>query len=392
VRALRLSRLGAPPPPVAAAATAPAEDAIMTDDGAPTNVNPEHLSALIDMGVLHDRAVQVLTRCRVKSVAGAVEWMANNPEDEGMDESSAINGSTDEPKESSAVCRSYKCNTTGRIFSNMADLEMHAVKTGYTDFEESTDAAKVLTDEEKAAKVERLKEILQAKRMERKEEEKKADVNREKARRTMGQEMVKTQEVMKVDKRKHDAYMRKKKKDDDKREKQRILAEIAKDKRDRAANGGKLKGKLGVEGYNPDGIQYDVGGGDTSAGAAKGVAAAPTDAVSTPESVLKKVDECIAKISSYKAGGDGGKCLKILMAYVRNVVDKPTEEKFRAINTENAAYKSKVKPFVGAKSLLLAVGFVPEEDSGKKLLLRDDANREVLAQTKERLKDAFAKY
>merc|ERR1719246_355587 len=131
-----------------------------------------------------------------------------------MDESGAVCRSVEDVKESSVVCQSYKCNQCGATLSSMANLELHANKTGHSDFEESTDAAKVLTDEERAAKVERLKQILKQKRMEREEEEKKANVNREKGRRTMGQEMAKTQEVMKVDKQKHDSYMRKKKKDD----------------------------------------------------------------------------------------------------------------------------------------------------------------------------------
>ena len=60
MRTLRLARLGAAPP---TAAAAPAEDAVMADDGAPAAV----LVALVDMSVVRERAVQVLARCRVKS-------------------------------------------------------------------------------------------------------------------------------------------------------------------------------------------------------------------------------------------------------------------------------------------------------------------------------------
>ena len=48
------------------------------------------------------------------------------------------------------------------------------------------------------------------------------------------------------------------------------------------------------------------------------------------------------------------------------------------------AYKTKVKPFVGAKSMLLAVGFSPNE-AGTQLLLKEDADLQVLADTKTKL-------
>ena len=133
-----------------------------------------------------------------------------------------------------------------------------------------------------------------------------------------------------------------------------------------------------------DGIQYDKdaegqeGGESTPQKKKSGVSAG-------------KIEEYIAKVSSYKAGGDGGKCLKILKIYVSNVVDNPGEEKFKTINMENKAYKAKVKPFLGAKSLLMAVGFSPN-DGGDALVLKDDADPQVLADTKAKLEAALAAY
>ena len=42
------------------------------------------------------------------------------------------------------------------------------------------------------------------------------------------------------------------------------------------------------------------------------------------------------------------------------------------LDTEGKAYKAKVKPFLGAKALLMAVGFSPNE-SGDSLVLKEDA-------------------
>ena len=310
------------------------------------------------------------------TVEGAIEWLDKHAEDADIDEPIAM-----VPK-NAGVAQSYKCNECGKILSSMANLELHANKTGHSDFEESTVAVKPLTAEEKKAKVEEIKALLKAKRAEREEEEKKQNIQSEKARRFMGQEMAKTREEMEREQRKRDAMLRKKEKEAAKRERERLRAELAKDKLERQANKGKLKTALGADGYNPSAIQYDVGGaGDgTSPAPAKKFKADP-----------QKIDEYIKKVSSYRAGGDGQKCLKILLAYVGNVVDKPDEEKFRTINMENKAFKTKVKPFLGAKALLVAVGF-KQTEAGDALILKEDADRDTLKETKEKLEKAYASY
>ena len=173
------------------------------------------------------------------------------------------------------------------------------------------------------------------------------------------------------------------------RERQRIRAELEKDKRERMANKGKLKGKLGVDGYNPDAIQYDVPGEADAGGNEEEAAVAKRPKKAAPS--VAKMDEYISKVASYCAGGDGGNCLKILKAYIGNVVKKPDDPKYRRINTENKAYKTKVKPFLGAKTLLMCVGFAAKED-GTAMELAEDADMAVLAQAKEKVEAAYAKY
>jgi len=67
------------------------------------------------------------------------------------------------------------------------------------------------------------------------------------------------------------------------------------------------------------------------------------------------VDTAIASICKYKVGGDGGKCLALLNLFLKNVVEKPTEDKYRSINTESNAFKSKVAGLAGGIGLLKAV-------------------------------------
>jgi hypothetical protein len=143
------------------------------------------------------------------------------------------------------------------------------------------------------------------------------------------------------------------------------------------ANKGKLKTSLGADGYNPSAIQYDVG-----------VIADADSGGGVPKNP-KKIDEYIKKVSSYRTCGDGQKCLKILLAYVGNVVDKPVEEKFRTINLENKAFKTKVKNFFGAKAMLVAVGF-KQHEAGDALVLKDDADRAALRKIEAKLEAAYA--
>merc|ERR1712070_504514 len=162
----------------------------------------------------------------------------------------------------------------------------------------------------------------------------------------------------------------------------------ARDKLERQKNKGKLKSALGADGYNPSIIQYDENNGQDNETTEEG-AVAKKKFKADPS----KIDSYIEKVASYRAGGDGGKCLKVLLAYVSNVVNNPDETKFRTINMENKAFKNKVKPFVGAKPLLMAVGFQKPEGVGNDVLvLSDDAERDTLEETKTKLEKALEVY
>jgi len=303
------------------------------------------------------------------TIEGAVEWISNHQDDMDIDE---------EEPEGTPEAKSYKCNECGKIISNVANLELHASKTGHADFSESTEEVKPLTPEEKAAKVAEIKALVKAKRAERDEKEKADNSISEIQRRSMGKQMAKTREQMEIDERKRANQLRKKEKLEEKRERERLRMELAKDKAERMANKGKLSSKLGVDGYNPDAIQYD-GDGDTVMDAEVPKKRAKVDAA--------KIDDYISKVSSYRAGGDGAKCLKVLKAYVGNLVDHPDDERFRSINMENKAYIGRVKPFIGAKNLLMAIGF--KQEAGSKTLVMEEVNGDLLASTREKLEKAL---
>lgn len=327
-----------------------------------------------EMGFTLLRAQKGLLFSNGGTVESAVEWLMEHQDDADIDEPIP---------EGAGKAQSYKCNECGKILSNMANLELHANKTGHSDFEESTQSVKPLTPEEKAIKIQEIKRLLKAKRAEREEAEKVDHVEREKQRRFMGKEMAKTRDQMEIEQRKRDALARKREKEDQRKERERIRRELEKDKAERRANKGKLHSSLGVDGYNPSAIQYDDddAGGDTTHSKPKKSKADPG-----------KIDEYIKKVSSYRAGGDGGKCLKVLKAYCGNVADHPEEKKYQAINMDNKAFKTRVKPFIGGRQLLFAVGFAPKEGEPTMLELQSDADFQLLRETKDKLSRALEEF
>jgi hypothetical protein len=131
-------------------------------------------------------------------------------------------------------------------------------------------------------------------------------------------------------------------------------------------NKGVLPSVLGVDGYNPSAVQYDVKDSKpeaTSLGASTTPATTntPTPAsapipVSTPSPVpvvvksqpkksmntsdglktftslsieerMQKIDAAIETIMKYRTAGDGGQALKLLLTFVKNIVDQPNELK-----------------------------------------------------------------
>lgn len=138
---------------------------------------------------------------------------------------------------------------------------------------------------------------------------------------------------------------------DQKKERERLRAEIARDKEIRKLNQGVIPSVLGVDGYNPSAIQYDASGppippsatpsaslsSNTTAQKAtlsEPVTKKPTLSIATkPGPVVvvdpeKKISLAIQLILKYRTGGDGGNALKLLVTFLKNIVENPEEQKF----------------------------------------------------------------
>ena len=245
------------------------------------------------------------------------------------------------------------------LFRSVEEAQAYATKTGRTNFEECTEEKKPLTEEEKAQKVKELKELAARRRAEREGIEKVEDIDREKKRREQDKEAHQTKEQLEKSARQREIDRVRREKLDDKRERERLRAEIAKDKAERRARGGKLAGKLSADGYAPSVDQNDARRDGqvpvTAAPEAPPSKAAPPIVITNP---AEKVDKTIASLAKYKTGGDGGVALTTLSAYLRNAIDKGTDDpKFLRIPLDSKGFKDRVQPLIGGATLLKAIGF-----------------------------------
>lgn len=176
--------------------------------------------------------------------------------------------------------------------------------------------------------------------------------------------------------RKIEAEKAKKEKLEAKLERERIKAELARDKELRRANNGVLPSVLGVDGYNPSAVQAPKSDAKrsredetpqpaetkqmkpssvtaTTAPPSQQSTASATSAAATVTNPVKKVapsttspsivsnsgtddsnqtrmetiESSISTIARYRTGGDGGQALNLLLLFLKNIRDNPQDPK-----------------------------------------------------------------
>mmetsp|Transcript_9420 Transcript_9420/g.30741 ORF Transcript_9420/g.30741 Transcript_9420/m.30741 type:complete len:410 (+) Transcript_9420:404-1633(+) len=374
------------------------------------SVDDELLEKVVAMGFSELRARKALLS-GARNAEAALEWCLDHEGDADIDapiplvpKSEALLSAATHSGGASA--KSIRCVETGRLFRSVEEAQAYATKTGRTNFEESTEEKKPLTDEEKKQKVLELKELAARRRAEREGVEKVEDVDREKKRREQGKEAHLTREQLEKSQRQRELDRVKREKLDEKRERERLRAEIAKDKAERRARGGKLAGKLSADGYAPSIDQNDerrnqgvvLAGGKDDDDDQEGKATTTTTKKAAPPAATattptERVDKAIASLSKYKTGGDGGVALKTLAAYVRNAADKGNDDpKYLSIPIDSRAFKERVLPLIGGTALLRAVGFEKTDDAFKLDQSTRDTNLTLLKDTLAKLTLAHANY
>ncbi|KAJ3195110.1 hypothetical protein HK101_001087 [Irineochytrium annulatum] len=177
--------------------------------------------------------------CRIRRIDSVrLVAHADDPE-ESFDQDTKMEEADDgEITADQATAQSLVCDDCGRMLRDAAAAEGHAIKTQHTNFSESTQVIKPLTEEEKKKKLEELKARMALKREEKRLLEKEEEKSKEKVRRKTGQEMVAIKEQMKEAEMKKAMDEKLREKEEDRIAKAKIKAQIEQDKRDRAAKVG----------------------------------------------------------------------------------------------------------------------------------------------------------
>lgn len=212
------------------------------------------------MGFPKDRAEKALS-CNSNNVEQAMEWLLVHAEDDlsninppnepkpieiKNDESSGAAPESGEPstsEESAQEAKSIKCEDCGKLFKTTLEVEFHATKSGHSNFSESTEEKKPLTEEEKKAQLALLEERIKAKRLEREEKEKQEALEKERLRIKSGKDMSEARRKLEEEEMKKIVEQRKREKQEEKMARERVKAQIEADKEARRAKAQQQSGQ-----------------------------------------------------------------------------------------------------------------------------------------------------
>ncbi|RYP78397.1 hypothetical protein DL771_000582 [Monosporascus sp. 5C6A] len=194
---------------------------------------PSDLDQLLEMGFERARAEMAVKKSG--GLQGAMDWLEktqDTPLDELQDdeEEAAINAA---PLAEGAVAMSLVCNECGKKFRNQAAAEFHASKTEHADFSESTEEIAPLTEEEKKARLEELREKVRAKKASQALAEKEEQKRNEKIRQKATKETQDLKEEIARKEQIKEAARKRQEKQEDLEAKRRIKAKIEADKEER---------------------------------------------------------------------------------------------------------------------------------------------------------------
>ncbi|KAI9598233.1 ubiquitin-related domain-containing protein [Syncephalis fuscata] len=196
--------------------------------------------SLLEMGFAEAAVNRALKATSNSGLQSALDWLDAHADDdhEAEQDTTEATGSEDagELKEDEeGTAQSLVCNDCGKRFRDASFAERHATISGHVNFAESAEAIKPLTEEERAEKLQELKQRMAEKRELLKQQEKEEQKERERIRRLAGQEMNEAKERLKEQEILKAVEAKKREKLEDKRARDAIIQQIEEDKKERAA-------------------------------------------------------------------------------------------------------------------------------------------------------------
>ncbi|ATY65862.1 UBX domain [Cordyceps militaris] len=219
---------------------------------------PSDLDQLLDMGFDKTRAEFAVKKSG--GLQGALQWLEDN-QDKSIEEiqaeaatKAADDAEDDDTKAQiaaleSGTAKSLVCNECGKKFRTPDLASFHASKTQvfftcayeHTDFSESTEEIASLTEEEKKAKLQELRERLQSKRAIQAVQDKEDHKRNEQIRQKSTKESQEAKEELQRKEQIKEAARKRQEKLDDIEAKKRIKAKIEADKAERKRKADELK-------------------------------------------------------------------------------------------------------------------------------------------------------
>ncbi|CAI2351655.1 unnamed protein product [Caenorhabditis sp. 36 PRJEB53466] len=189
---------------------------------------------LIDMGFTAEKAEAAAANNR--TMDQALDWIEKDAAGVVTDGQAANSADgTAEEGSTPAVAASFKCNDCGKVLANEDAIMFHASKTKHENFSESTEEIKPLTAEEKAAKVQEIREKIKAHQAKKAKIEAEETREKERKRREDGKAMIAHKEAARERDIREAAESRRREKSEDEIARQRVLEQIRLDKEARKA-------------------------------------------------------------------------------------------------------------------------------------------------------------
>lgn len=195
------------------------------------------LDTLIDMGFPRERA-----ELAVRATGGlqpAIDWLETN-QDKSIDDikqeqaTAAANASEEPPAlQPGEEAKSLVCDECGKKFRSVNQAQFHGEKTGHEQFSESTEEIAPLTEEQKAQRLQELREKLAAKRAMQSEQDKEDHKKNEQIRMKATKESQDIREELQKKERLKEAAAKRAEKKADEDARKRVLAKLEADKQER---------------------------------------------------------------------------------------------------------------------------------------------------------------
>ncbi|KAJ1946142.1 hypothetical protein EC988_005604 [Linderina pennispora] len=197
---------------------------------------------LIEFGFPPVRIDKALKATQGKGLQAALDWLDSHQNDAGIDDpieeapaQTVDSTGTEEAPAASAPAQSLVCNECGKQFSSHDKASYHASKSGHSDFSESTEAVKPLTEEEKAARLAEIQDKIAAKRKAQADKDKEEQRRNEMIRRKAGQEEQDIREKLQTQEQLKAIAKQRQEKELDKLARQRVKEQIESDRKEREA-------------------------------------------------------------------------------------------------------------------------------------------------------------